>query len=600
MPGCRLVLRLKIEIMDSRRYRAALIDMDGVLYDSMPGHTLAWQKMMQREGVDCNREEFYQYEGMTGAATIDLLFRREFGHGVSAEKAKELYAVKSAYFKEMGDAPVMPGAQRMIKALGALGLIRILVTGSGQSSLLDKLERDYSGVFIEGRRITAHDVTHGKPDPEPYLKGAKLAGAAPEECIVIENAPLGVKAGRAAGCFVIAVTTGPIPRRAFEEAGADLIFDSMNQFADWLEERVKDKECDGANPFAGFPLIQKLKRTLERYDYDRLLVITDRNVNSLWNVGVLKNGLRNLAGIEVIEPGEQSKNIGEAVRLWRAYVKAHLTRNSIIINIGGGVVSDLGGFAASVFKRGIRYLNVPTTILAMADASIGGKTGVDFEEVKNEIGTFRMPEDVIIQTSFLSTLSYEQKLDGIAEVMKSALLSSREFTEMMLETDNILSDTLLYDAVEKAADFKKKIVREDPHDKGIRRILNFGHTAGHAFESVAKSAGINVGHGMAVAHGMLVALILSHRHLSLEYSIIEEYNLRFLRKYYPALTQSVLDDEKLLTLMMRDKKNRGNGKMSFVLLKAPGEPVEAYELSKSEVTQALLRYREMSISAPND
>lgn len=217
---------------------AALIDMDGVLYDSMKYHTLAWQRMMSEMGVECTREEFYLYEGMTGAATIDLLFRRAFGHGCSPEKAKELYALKSRYFLEMGRKETMPGADRMLKALMDAGLKRVLVTGSAQNSLLGRIEEDYPGAFEPGCRVTALDVTHGKPSPEPYLKGAAIAGCDPSQCIVIENAPLGVKAGKAAGCFTIAVTTGPIPREEFVKENADLIFPSMPDFADALPELI--------------------------------------------------------------------------------------------------------------------------------------------------------------------------------------------------------------------------------------------------------------------------------------------------------------------------------------------------------------------------
>lgn len=219
--------------------RGALIDMDGVLYDSMPGHTLAWKRMMEEVGVSCDRDEFYLYEGMTGLATINLLMRRAFGHEVSAERGAELYAVKSRYFREMGRAPLMPGADRMLRALEAGGLTRVLVTGSGQSSLLEALDRDYPGAFKCGHRVTAHDVKHGKPSPEPYLKGAEKGGLRPEDCIVIENAPLGVRAGKASGAFTIAVTTGPIAREAFEKEGADMIFGSMGEFADWLEQDLE-------------------------------------------------------------------------------------------------------------------------------------------------------------------------------------------------------------------------------------------------------------------------------------------------------------------------------------------------------------------------
>lgn len=221
------------EILEGKR--VALIDMDGVLYDSMKYHTLAWQRMMEEQGVKCDRDEFYLYEGMTGMATIDLLFRRAFGHGVTAEQAKELYAVKSRYFKEIGWNEPMPGADRMLRALEARGIRRILVTGSSQATLLDNINRDYPGAFMPGDRVTAADVTHGKPDPEPYLKGLEIAGARPEEAVVIENAPLGVRAGKAAGVFTFAVTTGPIPREEFVKENADMIFPSMPDFADFLE-----------------------------------------------------------------------------------------------------------------------------------------------------------------------------------------------------------------------------------------------------------------------------------------------------------------------------------------------------------------------------
>lgn len=225
-----------------KRFKAALIDMDGVLYDSMRGHAASWKKMCDEIGLDTDRDEFYMYEGMTGKATINLLMKRERGHEVSDEEAARLYAIKTANFKALGPAPVMPGAQRMIAALGALGMTRVLVTGSAQASLLDKLEHDYPGVFVDGRRVTALDVKHGKPYPEPYLKGASLVGADPADCMVVENAPLGVRAGKAAGCFVCAVMTGPVPREEFVKEGADLIFNSMEEFADYLEGLLKNKQ----------------------------------------------------------------------------------------------------------------------------------------------------------------------------------------------------------------------------------------------------------------------------------------------------------------------------------------------------------------------
>lgn len=219
--------------------KAALIDMDGVLYDSMKYHTLAWHRMMSELGVKCDRDEFYLYEGMTGAATIDLLFQRAFHRNCDPEEAKRLYSRKSELFKELGKREPMPGADRMLRKLKDAGVRCVLVTGSGQLSLLDNLDTDYPGVFAPGDRVTALDVTRGKPDPEPYLKGLAIAGSAPEETIVIENAPLGVRAGKAAGLFTVAITTGPIPREEFVKENADIIFPSMQDAADGIDKIIK-------------------------------------------------------------------------------------------------------------------------------------------------------------------------------------------------------------------------------------------------------------------------------------------------------------------------------------------------------------------------
>lgn len=224
------------EILQSRLRdtRLALIDMDGVLYDSMKYHTLIWHKLMTETGIRCTREEFYLYEGMTGEATLRMLWEREYGHECDSETARALYARKSRMFRDLARKEPMPGADKMLAALERAGIRRILVTGSGQQSILESISADYPGAFAEGDRITAADVIKGKPDPEPYLKGLTLAGVMAEEAIVIENAPLGVRSGKGAGIFTIAVTTGPIARQTFEEEGADLIFPSMEEFAEAL------------------------------------------------------------------------------------------------------------------------------------------------------------------------------------------------------------------------------------------------------------------------------------------------------------------------------------------------------------------------------
>lgn len=219
--------------------RAALIDMDGVLYDSMPGHAKAWKRMMDEAGIECSEEEFFLYEGMTGRATIQMLARERLGKELEAETVNRLYALKSEYFKQQGPRKPMPGADRMIAVLQSQALTRVLVTGSAQHSLLECLAHDYPRAFHEGMRVTALDVVHGKPNPEPYIKGQQIAGVAATEAIVIENAPLGVKAGHASGSFTIGITTGPVPASSLREAGADLVFPDMNSFADFAQQIIE-------------------------------------------------------------------------------------------------------------------------------------------------------------------------------------------------------------------------------------------------------------------------------------------------------------------------------------------------------------------------
>ncbi|MDY3858339.1 MAG: HAD-IA family hydrolase [Muribaculaceae bacterium] len=216
--------------------RAALIDMDGTIYNSMPHHTLAWQQMMRDIGVECTRNEFYLYEGMTGAATIRMLLQRAGLPEPSDERVRELYAVKSRYFNEMERVGPVPGVERVLHALRDAGIDRVIVTGSGQASLIDRLEADFHGIFSADRMITSHSVIHGKPHPEPYLRGMEIVGVKPTEAIVLENAPLGIESGHASGAFTIAVTTGPIPPEKLWEAGADVVFPDMNRLADLLPD----------------------------------------------------------------------------------------------------------------------------------------------------------------------------------------------------------------------------------------------------------------------------------------------------------------------------------------------------------------------------
>ncbi len=213
---------------------AALIDMDGTLYDSMPRHTQAWHRLATELGIESTREEFYLYEGRTGASTLDILFQRAFGRNATADEVKEYYHRKTVYFNELPPVEPMPGAADMLSTLMRAGLKRVLVTGSGQSSLIDRLDTDFPGAFTPELRVTSRNVTHGKPHPEPFIRAMQMAQVKPSQAIAIENAPLGVRSAADSGAFTIAVTTGPIPRKVLAEAGASIVYDSMQEMADEL------------------------------------------------------------------------------------------------------------------------------------------------------------------------------------------------------------------------------------------------------------------------------------------------------------------------------------------------------------------------------
>ena len=210
--------------------------MDGVLYKSMPYHASAWHRAMAQFGYDLPEEEVYMHEGRTGTSTVNLVSRREHGVEVSDERVEEIYKVKSKFFNEFPPAEPMPGALSLLRQLKEQGLKILIVTGSGQRSLLDKLNVDYPDIFRRELMVTAFDVMRGKPDPEPYLMGLQKGELHPDECIVVENAPLGVRAAKAAGIFTIAVNTGPLPDEALLSEGADLLFPSMQARSDaWSE-----------------------------------------------------------------------------------------------------------------------------------------------------------------------------------------------------------------------------------------------------------------------------------------------------------------------------------------------------------------------------
>lgn len=216
--------------------KAVLFDMDGVLFDSMKNHATVWNLAMQQYGMTLSREEAYMHEGRTGAGTINIVSQRERGYEASEEEIKQIYQTKSDIFNKLPKAERMPGAYEVLQKIKSEGLIPMVVTGSGQLSLLDKLNHNFPDIFKQELMVTAFDVKYGKPNPEPYLMALQKANIQANEAIVIENAPLGVRAGVAAGIFTIAVNTGPLPNSALLDEGANLLFHSMPDFNSHWEE----------------------------------------------------------------------------------------------------------------------------------------------------------------------------------------------------------------------------------------------------------------------------------------------------------------------------------------------------------------------------
>lgn len=292
------------------------------------------------------------------------------------------------------------------------------------------------------------------------------------------------------------------------------------------------------------------------------------------------SGFPGLSGqLITIPAGDDNKNIDTLALVWRALSEQGATRHSLLINLGGGVVTDIGGFAAASFKRGIRYINIPTTLLAMVDAATGGKTGINFDGLKNEIGAFHQPEHVVLCAAFLATLDKENLLSGMAEMMKHILIGHGADAVAQMES---LADTLadfqasgarqdeVARLVRESVGVKERIVAQDPTEKGIRKALNLGHTLGHAIESLLLERHTPVLHGYAVAWGMIGELYLSHVLTGLGVDVLRGAT-RLLSELYGPCPIGCNDYDRLYSLMLHDKKNTSADAVRFVLLAAPGD-----------------------------
>ena len=335
----------------------------------------------------------------------------------------------------------------------------------------------------------------------------------------------------------------------------------------------------------------ELTAAIERVGPDRLFVLADTTTAALcWPV---VRDFPCVAGAQLITIGatDEAKTLDTLAAVWTALGEGGATRHSMLVNLGGGMVTDLGGFAASTFKRGIAFVNIPTTLLAMVDASVGGKTGINFRGLKNEIGVFNEAQIVILDTHFLRTLDRQNLCSGYAEMLKHGLISNEENLLELLRFDIEHPDyEALKALVAKSVSIKERIVTEDPHEHGLRKALNLGHTVGHAFESLAMAENRTVLHGYAVAWGLVCELYLSATRCGFPTERLHQV-AQFVRETYGIFTFTCKEYDRLYELMTHDKKNTA-GVINFTLLGAVGDIRINQQADKDDIFEMLDYYRE--------
>lgn len=338
-------------------------------------------------------------------------------------------------------------------------------------------------------------------------------------------------------------------------------------------------------------LERDLVNAIAECEHDKIFILTDQTTHDMC-LPKLQNFLC-LKGAQsiVIKAGDTNKTLDSLAEVWTALSQGGATRHSLMINLGGGMVTDLGGFAASTFKRGIDFINIPTTLLAMVDASVGGKTGINFGGLKNEIGVFSDSKFVIINTQFLDTLDHDNICSGYAEMLKHGLISDNKHWAELVGFNLAQPDLAqLQRMVAESIKVKERIVTEDPHEHGIRKALNLGHTVGHALESFAMKHGRPVLHGYAVAYGMVCELYLSARKTDFPTEKMHQ-TVRFILDHYGRLPYTCDDYPELLELMRHDKKNT-SGIINFTLLGGIGDIRINQTATKEEIEEALDFLRE--------
>jgi 3-dehydroquinate synthase len=341
--------------------------------------------------------------------------------------------------------------------------------------------------------------------------------------------------------------------------------------------------------------LQELGKFIAESAYSKIFILVDSNTSEHC-LPLLNKALPGLIDFDIIEvdPGEENKTIDFCIGIWKMLVDFNADRNSLLINLGGGVITDMGGFAASTFKRGIDFVHVPTTLLSQVDASVGGKTGIDMDQVKNIIGTFTQPKGVFIEPAFLKTMSRRQIFSGFAEIIKHGLIYDKNFFQQLGE---IKPEVVPAEIIFRSVEIKNEVVKADPLEKGLRKILNFGHTIGHAVESYSlKNDRDPLLHGEAIAIGFIC-----EGFLSVKYNGLPEAELKTICKTilsrYPKYQFKKSQFSELISLMQMDKKNMG-GKINFSLLKTIGECGIDSFCNEEDITRSLEYYLESA--CPND
>lgn len=325
--------------------------------------------------------------------------------------------------------------------------------------------------------------------------------------------------------------------------------------------------------------------------FDKLFILVDKETEKLCLPMVASIDCLKGATVIVIGATDVFKNLDTLSSVWTQLGEGGGTRHSLLINIGGGMVTDLGGFAASTFKRGINYINIPTTLLSMVDASVGGKTGINFNGLKNEIGVFNAAKSVILDTEFLKSLDAENICSGYAEMLKHGLISNEKNWAELVTFDLSNPDfNQLRRMVADSVAIKERIVEEDPHEHGIRKALNLGHTVGHAFESLSLSEHRPALHGYAVAWGLVGELYLSVTKCGFPSEKMRQ-TVAFIREHYGVFDFDCKEYDRLYELMLHDKKNTA-GVINFTLLGGIGDIRINQTASKDEIFEMLDFYRE--------